>query len=90
VPITKQKNTNIFQLFHCQQTQSLLITLYLYLLFLIKTATKYFIYKEINKKRFFKESTYVETEKHQYFSIVSLPTDSVIVDHAVLIFIISN
>jgi hypothetical protein len=24
-----------------------------------------------------------ETEKHQYFSIVSLPTDSVIVDHAV-------
>jgi hypothetical protein len=25
-----------------------------------------------------------ETEKHQYFSIVSLPTDSVIVDHAVL------
>jgi hypothetical protein len=28
MPITKQKNTNIFQLFHCQQTQSLLITLY--------------------------------------------------------------
>jgi hypothetical protein len=26
-----------------------------------------------------------ETEKHQYFSIVSLPTDSVIVDHAVAI-----
>jgi hypothetical protein len=25
--ITKQKNTNIFHLFHCQQTQSLLITL---------------------------------------------------------------
>jgi hypothetical protein len=25
-----------------------------------------------------------ETEKHQYFSVVSLPTDSVIVDHAVL------
>jgi hypothetical protein len=25
-----------------------------------------------------------ETEKHQYFSIVSLPTNSVIVDHAVL------
>jgi hypothetical protein len=24
VPITKQKNTNIFQLLHCQQTQSLL------------------------------------------------------------------
>jgi hypothetical protein len=28
VPITRQKNTNIFQLFHCQQNQSLLITLY--------------------------------------------------------------
>jgi hypothetical protein len=27
-----------------------------------------------------------ETEKHQYFSIVSLPTDSVIVDHAVVVF----
>jgi hypothetical protein len=26
-----------------------------------------------------------ETEKHLYFSIVSLPTDSVIVDHAVLL-----
>jgi hypothetical protein len=25
----KQKNTNIFLLFHCQQTQSLLITLYM-------------------------------------------------------------
>jgi hypothetical protein len=28
VPITRQKNTNIFQLLHCQQTRSLLITLY--------------------------------------------------------------
>jgi hypothetical protein len=26
-------------------------------------------------------------KKHQYFSIVSLPTDSVIVDHAVLIIV---
>jgi hypothetical protein len=30
MPITRQKNTKTFQLFHCQQTQSLLITLYLY------------------------------------------------------------
>jgi hypothetical protein len=27
-------------------------------------------------------------KKHQYFSIVSLPTDSVIVDHAVVLMII--
>jgi hypothetical protein len=26
-----------------------------------------------------------ETKKHQYFSIVSLPTDSIIVDHAVYV-----
>jgi hypothetical protein len=26
-----------------------------------------------------------ETKKHQYFSVVSLPTDSVIVDHVVAI-----
>jgi hypothetical protein len=39
VPITKQKNTNIFQLFYCQQTQSLLITLYKYIVHTTSSRT---------------------------------------------------
>jgi hypothetical protein len=31
-----------------------------------------------------------QTKKHQYFSIVSLPTDSVIVDHDVLPLVCQN
>jgi hypothetical protein len=36
---------------------------------------------------YFPVSANYETEKHQYFSIVSLPTDLVIVDHAVYLFL---
>jgi hypothetical protein len=39
----KKKNTNIFQLFHCQQTQSLLITLYVCIK-LNSVAQKYSIF----------------------------------------------
>jgi hypothetical protein len=53
VPITKQKNTNIFQLFHCQQTQSLLITLYfnsIRLFFIVFSLTLFYDNKFVKKK----------------------------------------
>jgi hypothetical protein len=47
----------------------------------IPDITKFFFKCRVKLKHLV--SANYETEKHQYFSIVSLPTDSVIVDHAV-------